>query len=117
MPRSFLVDPPPSPLTAASGFLRSARFRLREDYPIKITAVVSELTDDQIWWRPNDASNSIGNLVLHVCGNARQWIVAGVGGAPDTRDRATEFATRDRIARGALVDLLERTLRDVDAVL
>ena len=36
---------------------------------------------------PNEASNSIGNLILHLCGNARQWIIAGVGGAADTRQR------------------------------
>src|SRR5437868_348333 len=117
MARTFLLGPPPLPLPAARAFLRHARFRLRDDYLVKITAAMDELTDDQLWWRPNDASNSIGNLILHLCGNARQWIVAGVGGATDTRDRATEFATRDRIARDALLALLEQTIDDVDAEL
>ena len=115
MARTFLLEPPPSPLPAARAFLRHARFRLRDDYLVKITAAMDELTDDQIWWRPNDASNSVGNLVLHLCGNARQWIVAGVGGAPDARERAKEFAERGPIARGPLAALLERTLADVDA--
>ena len=117
MPSSFLLEPPPSPLPAARGFLRHARYRLRDDYLVKITAALMELTDEQIWWRPNDASNSIGNLILHLCGNARQWIVAGVGGATDARDRAREFAQRDRIARGALIALLEGTLDDVETSL
>src|SRR3954471_5801188 len=116
--RSFyLLEPPSSPLPAGRAFLRQARFRLLDDYLVKITRAVAELTDEQMWWHPNAASNSIGNLILHLCGNARQWIVAGVGGATDTRDRATEFATRDRIARDALLALLEQTIDDVDAEL
>jgi len=91
---TFVLEPPAAPLPAGAAFLRHARFRLRGDYQVKITAAVTELTDEQIWWRPNDASNSVGNLILHLCGNARQWIVSGVGGAPDTRDRASEFAAR-----------------------
>jgi len=111
----FVLEPPPSPLPASRAFLRHARFRLREDYLVKITAATRELADDQIWWRPNEASNSIGNLVLHLCGNARQWIVAGVAGAPDTRERAKEFAERGPIPRAALAALLEGTLAEVDA--
>jgi uncharacterized damage-inducible protein DinB len=115
MQRAFPIEPPPHPLPAARAFLRHARFRLREDYPVRIDAATRELTDEQIWWRPNESSNSIGNLVLHLCGNARQWIVAGVGGAADTRDRAREFDRRERIGREALTGLIEETVREVDA--
>jgi hypothetical protein len=62
-----------------------------------------------------EPKDSIGNLVLHLCGNARQWIVAGVSGAADTRDRAREFAQRDPIGRAGLAGLIERTLGEVDA--
>lgn len=117
MPRSFLTEPPASPMPSGTAFLRQARFRLREDYLIKIAMSLAALSDQQIWWRPNAASNSIGNLILHLCGNARQWIVAGVAGAPDVRDRPQEFASRERISRNALVYLLEQTLDDVDAAL
>jgi uncharacterized damage-inducible protein DinB len=113
--RSFLLDPPDSPIPAALAFLRNARFRLLEDYLVKIAASIGALTDDQIWWRPNDASNSIGNLVLHLCGNARQWIVAGVGGAADTRDRPSEFAGTTAIAGSALINLLGQALGEVNA--
>jgi uncharacterized damage-inducible protein DinB len=75
------------------------------------------LTDEQIWWRANEESNSIGNLVLHLCGNARQWIVCGVGGASDARDRDAEFAQRAVIGRDELRDLLRSTLTDVEATL
>ena len=91
---SFLLEPPEQPLPASQAFLRQARFRLKEDYPVKIAGALAELTDAQIWWRPNEASNSIGNLILHLCGNIRQWMIAGVGGATDQRDRDSEFAER-----------------------
>jgi uncharacterized damage-inducible protein DinB len=115
--RSFLLEPPDQPLPAALGFLRHARFRLREDYLAKIEGALAGLDDDQIWWRPNQSSNSIGNLMLHLSGNARQWIVAGAGGAADVRDRAAEFAGRDRIAKSDLLDRLRRTLAEADAAL
>jgi len=92
--RSFLLEPPEQVLSAALAFLRHTRFRLREDYLVKIAAALSELTDEQVWWRPNDASNSAGNLILHLSGNVHQWIIAGVGGQPNLRDRASEFAER-----------------------
>ena len=83
----------------------------------KIERCLERLTDEQIWWRPNEESNSIGNLVLHLCGNARQWIVCGVGGAVSPRDRDAEFAQRETIARDRLLSLLRTTLADVDSTL
>lgn len=98
-------------------FISRARHHLIEDYLPKIERCLDRLTDEQIWWRPNEQSNSIGNLLLHLSGNARQWIVCGVGGAPDARDRDAEFTQRDRIARDDLRSLVTRTLADVDATL
>lgn len=115
--RSFLLEPPPAPQPAALAFLRHARFRLREDYLVKITAALAELTDEQIWWRPNEYSNSIGNLILHLAGNVRQWIISGVGGEPNIRDRASEFVERRQISQEELLALLMATLNEVDAVL
>jgi len=83
----------------------------------KIERCLERLTDEQIWWRPNEESNSIGNLVLHLCGNARQWIVCGVGRASSTRDRDAEFAQRETIERDRLLALLRTTLTDVDSTL
>ena len=94
-----------------------AREFLVEEYLPKIERCLERLTDEQIWWRPNEESNSIGNLVLHLCGNARQWIVSGVGGAPDRRERDAEFAQREAVPRDDLLTLLRTTLRDVDEVL
>jgi uncharacterized damage-inducible protein DinB len=114
---SFVLEPPSQPLPAAHAFLRQARFRLREDYLVKINAALADFTDERIWWRPNEASNSIGNLILHLCGNARQWIIAGVGGTADTRQRASEFARLGNISKNELLALLTKTLEEVDASL
>jgi uncharacterized damage-inducible protein DinB len=98
-------------------FIARSRYHLIEDFLPKIERCLERLTDDQIWWRPNEQSNSIGNLVLHLCGNARQWIVCGVGGTADSRNRDAEFAQRDVVARGELQALLKKTLGAVDETL
>ena len=90
---------------------------LTGEYLPKIERCLEQLNDEQIWWRANEESNSIGNLVLHLCGNARQWIVCGIGSAPDTRIRDAEFARRDILPRSDLLQLLRSTLADVETVL
>ncbi len=94
-------------------FVEQATSFLLDDYQPKIERCLEQLTDEQVWWRPNENSNSIGNLVLHLCGNARQWIVCGVGGSRDLRRRDEEFAQREVIGREELVQLLDQTLKDV----
>jgi hypothetical protein len=69
----------------------------------KITHCLDQLTDEQVWWRPQPSLNCIGNMVLHLCGNLRQWIVCGVGGALDTRDRPREFSERGPIPKAELL--------------
>ena len=98
-------------------FVTEARRLLSEEYLPKIERCLEQLSDEQIWWRANSESNSIGNLILHLCGNARQWIVSGIGGASDGRVRQQEFDQRDTIPRDKLVSLLRQTLRDVDVAL
>ena len=60
----------------------------------RIEACLDKLNEEQVWARGSENENAIGNLVLHLSGNVRQWIVAGVGGAPDTRERDGEFSAR-----------------------
>jgi len=95
---------------------RSLEF-LVGDYLPKIERCLEKLTDEQIWWRANEESNSIGNLILHLCGNARQWIVCGVGSQPDHRNRDSEFAQRELIPRTELLTLLRSTLAEVETTL
>ena len=98
-------------------FLGTALEFLRGDYLPKIERCVEQLGDEQIWWRANAESNSVGNLVLHLCGNARQWIVSGLGGQEDNRLRDSEFAQVEVIPKSELVELLRTTLADVEAVI
>jgi uncharacterized damage-inducible protein DinB len=98
-------------------FIERAIDFLTGEYLPKIERCLEQLNDEQIWWRANEQSNSIGNLLLHLCGNARQWIVCGVGSEPDMRTRDAEFASRDPLKRAELLALLRSTLDDVETVL
>jgi uncharacterized damage-inducible protein DinB len=98
-------------------FIASARGYFAEDYLPKIERCLELLTDEQIWWRANPQSNSIGNLLLHLSGNVRQWIVVSLGGAADARDRDSEFAQRNIVPRDELLARLKQTLSEADATL
>jgi len=98
-------------------FIAYSRAYFAEDYLPKIERCLELLTDEQIWWRANPQSNSIGNLLLHLSGNVRQWIVCGLGGARDARDRDSEFAQRNMIPRHELLARLKQTLAEADAAL
>ena len=98
-------------------FIASSRAYFSEDYLPKIERCLELLTDKQIWWRANPQSNSIGNLLLHLSGNVRQWIVCSLGDAPDARDRDSEFAQRGIIPRDELIARLKQTLSEADATL
>jgi uncharacterized damage-inducible protein DinB len=101
----------------AQTFITSARAYFAEDYLPKIERCLELLTDEQIWWRANPQSNSIGNLLLHLSGNVRQWIVCSLGDATDARNRDSEFAQRIIIPRDELLALLRQTLTEADATL
>src|SRR5688500_15164204 len=98
-------------------FIAQSRSFLSGDYLPRLERCLAELSDEDVWWRANDASNSIGNLLLHLTGNIRQWIVSGIGGAADYRSRQQEFDEKSIIPRGALLDGLRKALADVDDVL
>lgn len=98
-------------------FISKARDLLVHDYLPKIERCFEALTDEQIWWRPNEESNSIGNLVLHLSGNLRQWVVCGAGGAGDARNRAQEFAERSMVPREELLDRIRQTVSAADEAL
>jgi uncharacterized damage-inducible protein DinB len=98
-------------------FLERSRDLLATEYRTKLRCAVEALRPDLLWWRPNESSNSVGNLLLHLNGNVRQWIVSGVGGAPDVRNRASEFAARHGPGPAQLLLELDRTLADVDQIL
>lgn len=98
-------------------FVRLSRQFLRDEFLPRVRGCLDQLSVDDVWWRPNEASNSIGNLVLHLSGNLRQWIVAGVGGEQDHRDREREFAERSELPVDELLSELARTVEDAVATL
>jgi uncharacterized damage-inducible protein DinB len=78
----------------------------------RIVDCLDRLTDDQIWSRGSENENAIGNLVLHLCGNVRQWILGGVAGRADVRDRPAEFAARGDATGAELAARLESVVRE-----
>jgi hypothetical protein len=83
----------------------------------KIEHCLAQLTDADLWWRQHESHNSIQNVVLHLCGNLRQWILHGVGGEPDFRDRPGEFADRTNRPKAELLAMLRETVAKCDRVL
>jgi len=101
----------------ASLFLERSRYFLGTEYLTKLRSAVDALPAQALWWRPNEQSNSVGNLLLHLNGNIRQWIVRGVGGASGSRDRAGEFAAKDGPPVNVLMADLETSLSEIDRIL
>lgn len=97
-------------------FLSSSVKRLRQ-MTGHIDACLGRLSDDQIWARGSTHENAIGNLILHLCGNARQWVISGVGGAKDTRDRDAEFAAKGERTREQLLAHLKQTVDEAVGVI
>ncbi len=100
-----------------AAFVAESRRYLAREYPAKIRIALDALSDGDLWWRPNEASNSIGNLLLHLSGNIRQWMVHGLGGAPDVRERAAEFQRGDGMSKGEAFAELMSSVTDADQVL
>ena len=101
----------------AGTFIERSRYYLVREYPTKIQRCLDVLPDDSLWRRDDASENSVANLLLHLSGNVRQWIVSGVGGAADARQRASEFAAREGDDARALMARLRDTLADADSVL
>lgn len=104
-----------SGITAA--LLAEVKHRLYVECLPRIQSCLDKLTDEQVWWRPNESSNSIGNLILHLNGNVRQWILTGLGGQDDHRKRQQEFDERTHISKAKLWNTLNQTMQDLIPVI
>lgn len=100
-------------------FLDCSIANLRK-YAERIAVSLGKLDAAQIWARGSERENAVGNLVLHLCGNVRQWIVAGVGRQPDTRDRDAEFDARGGVPASELIarlrEIVEQAVAVIDSV-
>jgi len=98
-------------------FLEFSRAKLLDQYWPRLRTAVESLSGDRVWWRPNEASNSVGNLLLHLNGNVRQWLVASFESLEDSRNRPAEFAAREGAPAAELLAQLGATMEEASAVL
>ena len=103
------------PDSIANLFLGFSNDRLQL-FTSRIVDCIGRLSNEQIWARGSENENSIGNLVLHLCGNVQQWIVSGVGGESDVRDRDSEFAALGGVNARELQHRLETAVPEIITV-
>jgi len=98
-------------------FIAQSRAFLSSDYFPKIERCLEALNDEDVWWRAGEGSNSIGNLLLHLEGSTRMWIVDVAGGSKSPRNRQQEFDERRHIPKAELQGRMKRMLAEADDVL
>lgn len=90
-------------------FISESISRINENTP-RIKKCLDELSEDEVWFKSNPASNSIANLILHLRGNITQYIISGLGGEDDRRERDLEFTTSGNLQKSELISLLDSTI-------
>lgn len=96
-----------------SGLKKEAEKRLLEEGIPRIKKCLSKIEDNEVWFRPNAQTVSIGNLCLHLCGNVRQWLVSGIGGKPDIRNRPLEFSEKGPLPKSHLLNELDKLAKEI----
>ncbi len=97
--------------------LESMKSRITKILPTQIRACLEELTEEQIWWRPNESSNSIGNLVIHLAGSLTHFIARGIGGMEYERNRLAEFSERRKLSKEELLTIFNTMMEQVSQTL
>jgi uncharacterized damage-inducible protein DinB len=95
-----------------SNFIQTSVDQLQKEYLPRLQKALDLISEDQVWWRPHPDTTSIGNLLVHLAGNVRQWIVSGLGGQADFRQRATEFARTEGGTKAELLAALSATVEE-----
>lgn len=93
--------------------IKALNDRLTRILPAQVRACLDELNDEQIWWRPNESSNSIGNLILHVSGSLRHYLAYQIGGIDYSRDRQAEFNERRNLSKEELLNTFNQMVEEV----
>jgi len=91
--------------------------RLVNEFPVQVEKCLDVLSEEDLWWRPHELSNAVGNLVLHVAGSNRHFLEHVIGGAPGVRDRDAEFAARGGPTKADVRKVWTDVAGRVDAVL
>jgi uncharacterized damage-inducible protein DinB len=97
--------------------LQHVTTRLVNEFPSQVEKCLEVLDEEDLWWRPHDGSNAVGNLVLHVAGSNRHFVEHVIGGAPGVRDREAEFGARGEQTKADLLRLWADVRARVEAVL
>ena len=104
-------------MSVATLFIHATARHFREDYLPRLERALTALPDEDLWWRPHPEATSVGVLVRHLEGNVRQWILSGLGGAPDQRERTQEVVGQPTGTKEALATALRRTVEEALAVI
>jgi uncharacterized damage-inducible protein DinB len=97
--------------------LEGLRMKITRVLPSQIRSCVEQLSEEHLWWRPNEEANSVGNLVLHLSGSMRHYLSRSIGGLEYERDRAAEFAERNPLTKDQLLAMFDETIRQASEVL
>jgi len=100
-----------------NAFIAEIKRRLFGENIPRLKKCLEKLSDEQIWYRPNNSSNSVGNLVLHLHGNVRQWVVAGLAENRDVRERQKEFDEKGPVPREQMIANMDKLMMEVDQIL
>ena len=101
----------------STALIAECELRLFDQSLPRLRKCLALLKENEIWLRPNAETVSVGNLVLHLCGNLRQWIISALGYAQDIRERDKEFSERGPISTPVLLSMLDDTMTEVGTVL
>jgi uncharacterized damage-inducible protein DinB len=87
--------------------------RYLNEYTKRVKTCLDMLTEEQVWQKPNEASNSIANLMLHLCGNMTQYVLSSLGSKPDLRERDKEFSATGGLSKEQLFEMLSAVVHSV----
>ena len=91
-------------------FISQAVFRLNEN-TARVEKCLKEFSEKEVWLKPNKSTNSVGNLILHICGNITQYIISSLGNEEDARNRDLEFKTSGGYNKSELLSKLNSTIQ------
>ena len=100
-----------------STLLHLTKVRLTQDYPAQINACLDVLSDEELWWRPNEQANAVANLVVHLSWSNRYYLQQAIAGRDIGRNRDAEFTARDGFPKSRLLEIWQQSLAGVEAVL
>ena len=94
--------------------LEALRIRITRVFPAQIRAAIAPLSEEQFWWRPNESSNSIANIVIHLTGSLNHFLNRNLGGKDFTRNRPAEFADRSGASKSEVLAGFDSMVADAE---